>query len=279
MKEYKVDCLIIGGGPAGVSAALQLKKRDVDFILVEKKAIGGLVSLARKITNSPLIYGKTGIEVVNIMRNALKKSGIEPVFDKITNVEKSGEYNAFGEYSYKVKSIIIATGTKPKKLIDENYRNVFYGYDKIITNKEIKNVGVIGQGEIAVDQALSLYDRGFDVNIYFKNTLPNINLELLRELKKSKIKIINNAKFISIEENTNFTTYSYKKSNIVYKINFDALLIAVGRSKQIIQLENTNDTNGIQITDNITKTGMNYISRACYSGINAAENIFKYLGD
>jgi thioredoxin reductase len=277
MKEYKTDCLIIGGGPAGVSAALQLKKRGVDFILVEKKAIGGLVRLARKITNSPLIYGKTGIEVANIMRNALIKSGIEPVFDKITNVEKSGEYNAFGENSYKVKSIIIATGTKPKKLVDNNYRNVFYGYDKIITNKEIKSVGVIGQGEIAVDQALSLHDRGLDVKIYFKNTLSNINFELLRELKKSKIKIINDAEFISIEESTNFTTYSYKKSNIIYKNNFDALLIAVGRIKQMIKLEDM-DTNGIQTTDNITIAGMNYISLACNSGINAAEGIYKYLG-
>lgn len=276
MKKYKTDCLIIGGGPAGVSAALQLKKRGINFILVEKNAIGGLVGLARKITNSPFIYGKTGIEVTNIMKISLKKSGIKPIFDKIINIEKSGEYNAFGENSYKAKSIIVATGTKPKELIDNNYRNVFYEYDKIITDKLIKNVGVIGQGEIAVDQALSLYDRGFDVSIYFKNVLPNINFELLRELKESKIRIINNSKFISIKENTNFTTYSYKISNIVYKSNFDALLIAIGRIKQMIKLEDI-DTNGIQITDNITKTGMNYISWACYSGINAAENIFKHL--
>ena len=113
------DIIIIGGGPAGLSAGLYGTRAGCDVLLLEKIGTGGQLMLTDIIDNYPGFYeGITGFELQENLRRHAEKFGLKILNDNVSGFEKNGdEFTVFSSGdTYKCKSLIIASGAKHKEL-------------------------------------------------------------------------------------------------------------------------------------------------------------------
>ena len=110
--------VIVGAGPAGITAAIYLKRGGIEPILIEKMMPGGKVSLTHKVDNYPGFTSIGGSDLANEFMNQLMANNIEIVFDEVTKITKSEEgflvKTSYNEYQ--VDAVIVATGTIERKL-------------------------------------------------------------------------------------------------------------------------------------------------------------------
>ena len=162
--EQKYHTIIIGAGVAGMTAALYLKRRDKNVLLLEKEAPGGQIIRTSFIENYPGFTKIEGPELAMKMYEQITSLGVETSFQEVVKV-KSLEDEAFEVYTkekcYHCNHIIIAVGRNPKKLQVPN--------EEKLTGKGIswcaicdgplykdKKVAVIGGGRSALEEAIYL---------------------------------------------------------------------------------------------------------------------------
>ena len=165
MNDITHDVIIIGGGPAGLTAAVYTSRDMFNTLLLEKNICGGLAAVTDLIENYPgFPEGINGMELVNKFKEQAEKFGtkivesreikrIEPVEGKI-RVETAGE-------AYSSLAVIIATGTLPKKLDipgEEKYTGRGVSYCATCDGPLYKNkdILVVGGGNAAAEEALYL---------------------------------------------------------------------------------------------------------------------------
>ena len=87
--------IIVGAGPAGITAAIYLKRGGIEPILIEKMMPGGKVSLTHKIDNYPGFTSIGGSDLANQMMNQLMENNIDVVYDEVVDISKK-EGSFFG---------------------------------------------------------------------------------------------------------------------------------------------------------------------------------------
>ncbi len=176
-KETEYDVIIVGAGPAGISATLAAVKNNLRYLTLEQDSLGGTVynfPRAKIVMTSPMelpIYGKVKLretsktDLINLWQSVLKKNQINiREFEKVDSIEKKGE-NYFevksNKGTYTSKGVILAIGRRgsPRKLNvpGEEKEKVSYRLlePELIKNK---NVLVVGGGDAAIESALLLCD-------------------------------------------------------------------------------------------------------------------------
>ncbi len=156
------DVIIIGAGPAGILAAVQLKRYNIESTLFEKSAVGGLLKNANLVENCPgFPDGVSGKHFVSLFEQQLEKAEVKVQFEKVLNLDyKNGLFFiTTDKRSLSSLIIIIASGTKPCKpdfeIPAEADDHIFYEvcHLDMVKNKEI---AIIGAGDAAFDYALNL---------------------------------------------------------------------------------------------------------------------------
>lgn len=114
-----VDCIIIGAGVAGVSAALTLKALKREFLLIGSANLSNKVAGAEKIKNYPGLDGASGAQFVQIMKDQLLHGGISVTEGHVTGIYEGDGcfFVACGQEMYEGKSIILSTGVESVKPI------------------------------------------------------------------------------------------------------------------------------------------------------------------
>jgi thioredoxin reductase (NADPH) len=159
-----LDLLIIGGGPAGLSAAIYASRAKLDTVLLETRLAGGQLRDSYRIENYPGFPSVTGAELSKLFAEQAQKTGADiqnfsRVLDiRLTEEEKTVETK---KIIYKPKAVILATGAMPKKLpvpSEERYagKGVHYCATCDGANYEGSVVGVVGGGNSALEEALLL---------------------------------------------------------------------------------------------------------------------------
>jgi len=166
IKEGKTpfELIIIGGGPAGLTAGIYAKRAGVDVVLIEKALPGGLITTTDLVENYPgFPEGISGMELGQKLEDQAKKCGLDIIFGKAVKLEvKKGHQVVFTEEnSYSTKAVIIATGSEPKKLgISGEDSFIGKGISYCATCDgpfyKDKNVAVIGGGNGALEEAIFL---------------------------------------------------------------------------------------------------------------------------
>ena len=129
-----LDIAIIGGGPSGIAAAVQLKRSGYSPVLFEKNKIGGLIRSAHLVENYPGFFlGINGLALAEKLEQQLKHWQVNVYKQKVIKIDYHDDLfkikTSCSEYLSRI--LLIATGTKPKKLnlsiLDSNIKDkVFY---------------------------------------------------------------------------------------------------------------------------------------------------------
>ena len=163
-QEQEYDVVIIGGGPAGLTAGIYAGRGGLKTVILEKGLPGGQISQTDEVENYPgFPEGITGPELANRMAEQARKFGAEVVMDEVQGLEKNDQgflVRAF-ERNYQARSVIIATGANPRKLGVPG-EDKFYGRGVSTCATcdgffyRDKEVVVVGGGDAAVEEGIFL---------------------------------------------------------------------------------------------------------------------------
>jgi len=164
MPDKIYDVIIIGGGPAGLSAAIYARRAMLETLLIEKGAPGGQILITAKIENYPGgIKGESGAEFAARIAEQAKSFGYEEAFGEVTEIDFASDPKKVqvGDTAYSARAVIIATGSIPATLgipgeWDFTGRGVSYCATCDGPFFRDLDVYVIGGGESAVEEAMHL---------------------------------------------------------------------------------------------------------------------------
>ena len=268
MENY--DIIIIGGGPAGYTAALYASRAGLSTLVIEKMSIGGQMALTDIIDNYPgFDEGVDGITLGMKMQAGAERFGAVTVYDEVIDLElqepEKKVKTAFGEYS--AKALIIAMGAEPKKLGVEGEdalmgRGVHYCAHCDGRFYKDKTVIVVGGGNSAAADALYLSNLAKKVTVIHRR-------DTLRATKIYHEPLITrgNVEFLWNSEITNYLTEGNKligaevKNKLngeKTKINTDAVFVSIGRSPttELLKGKLELDEFGYVIADESTVTSV-----------------------
>lgn len=208
-KEIKnIELMIIGGGPAGLTAAIYSSRAKIDMMLLENKILGGQVRNSYTIENYPGFKKVTGPELADLMQEQAEEAGaIIDEFDSIETVNFSNNEKIIEteDYIYNTKSVIIATGASPKKLpipSEKEFSGKGIHYCAVCDGAmyEGKVIAVVGGGNSALEEAIFLTKFASKVIMirrhdYFNGEKANIN----EVMKNPKIEIMFNEDLVDVK--------------------------------------------------------------------------------
>ena len=118
------DVIILGGGPAGLTAGLYAGRSRLKTLLIEKNQDGGQIALSADVENYPgqLLEGETGVSLAARMAAQCERFGVERKRDDIQKAELSGEVKRLigSGGTYEARTVILATGASPRPIGCEN---------------------------------------------------------------------------------------------------------------------------------------------------------------
>ena len=124
-----LDTIIVGGGMAGMTAALYCLRSNKKVLVIEKETIGGQISMSPKVENYPTIQQISGTELADLTFEQISNLGVQFEIENVEKIEKKD--NTFivttNYNTYKAKSVILATGASPRRLGLKNEEN-FIGH-------------------------------------------------------------------------------------------------------------------------------------------------------
>jgi thioredoxin reductase len=162
---------IIGAGPAGLTAAIQLQRYRVPFVLFEKNRLGGLLWNANMVENYPgFPSGISGPALVKLMQDQLRRMKVTVTRDEVLRIDLStgGLRLRARRATYRARHVIIASGTRardwPIPVSSRLHARVF---SDIVPLLEVRGrqVAIIGAGDAAFDHALNLASKRNSVTI------------------------------------------------------------------------------------------------------------------
>jgi len=298
--EY--DIAVLGGGPAGMTAAIYSSIAGNRTVLFEKALCGGQMREAKMIENYPGFSNISGTELSEQMKEQTLLNGVEIKNHEIIQLRKDKDkilcltnFSAFN-----VKAVIIAAGCIKRKLgleEEEKYIGRGVSYCGLCDGNFLKekNVAVIGSGSSAASEALYLSDICSKVYVILRSEKMKCTHALLNNIRnKENIEIINNSSVIRINGNTSVeSVIVYNKAEKTYStIYVKGIFVSVGTEPSTENFQKTIscDKNGYIITDENMQTSVSgifacgdcttaihQITTAVGSATAAAVNACKYI--
>jgi len=238
MENYPV--VIIGAGPAGLAAAMQLKRQGIDPLVLERKLVGGLLLNANLVENYPgFVGGISGPELVSLFKDQAERLGV--VIENEEVITASFEANYFrivtNKRKFKSQLLIAGSGTKPRKITEdlnsEDWnQSLFYEVYPLIEEKD-KEIVIIGAGDAAFDYALNLSCNN-RVTILNRGSKVTALPLLYDRIKINKaIRYITNTEITGVSKTTSGKlNISIKSTSPERSIECDYLLAAIGREPE-----------------------------------------------
>ncbi len=304
-KKY-YDIVVIGGGPAGLTASIYAARAALKVVLFEKGVLGGQINTTDIIENYPgFPTGVKGPNLGALMSEQAKNMGADIIQNKITQINKSSTDNSFdvvaSDNIINCRSVIIATGAQPKTLgvpgeLDLIGKGV--SYCATCDGALFKDccIAVIGGGDSALTEALYLTRYASEIHIIHRREEFRATKSLVNKVyKNDKIKVHLNmdVKKIGGEDEVEFILMMDKKTKEDIQIKVDGIFIYVGMEPKVPNfLENISknehgfiivdqrlSTNipGIFAAGDVTEKQVRQVSTAIGDGALAAINADEYL--
>lgn len=264
MNNY--DLIIIGGGPAGLTAAVYALRGGLSVLIVEHEASGGQMLKTHKIENYPGFESVAGYELATSMLRQTESLGCEFKYDEVKSVQLNGKIKKI-EFSngdeLETENIIIATGARPKTLNvagekEFTGRGVSYCATCDGNFYKGKKVVVAGGGNTAVYDAVFLSNIAAKVYLVHRRRELRADKVLVESLKlKENVVFLFDSVIERIIGNDKLNSVSVKNvlNNRIKVLSVDGIFIAIGQSPQSELFASVNkDDYGYIITDSDMKT-------------------------
>ncbi len=298
-----IDVLIIGGGPAGITASIYAKRSGKSVLILEKESFGGQIASSPRVENFPTIKSISGLELIDRLLEQATELGVDVDVDEVKHIEKVNDHFVITtEYSsLEAKSVIIATGCSPRTLSATNmdiYKDSYVSYCAICDGSfyENKEVALIGDGNTALQYALylsnictkvyicTLFDKFFGEEVLVNSLL-----------KKTNVEIIHNVSLDSLEGDDELKSLIFKQNrdNSNIEIDVKGLFIAIGQVPHNEVFSNLVDldsqgyiianescltkTEGLFVAGDCRSKKLRQLSTACGDAAVAATEAVKYL--
>ena len=297
-----LDTIIVGGGMAGMTAALYCLRNNKKVLIIEKETIGGQISMSPKVENYPTIQQISGTELADLTFEQITNLGVQFEIETVEKIEKENNiFTVTTNYNtYKSRSVILATGASPRKLGlkgEEHFIGHGIYYCAICDGPFFagKDVTVVGDANSAMQYALMLagYCKSVTMITLFDKFFGEQNL--INAIRNTKnITVIHNSKSISLDGDENLSSITFEKpdgSTFIHETN--AVFVAIGQvpdNKFVKDLVDI-DRIGYIISDEkcMTKTAGLFVAGDCRTkeirqvatavgdGAISATNVCKYL--
>ena len=304
MSNKIFDCIILGGGPAGLSSALYCARGNLDCAIIDISSIGGTPVNYCEIENYLGFDKIKGFELCEKFENHINNFNITKLeYEEITKVDLKSNIKTITtkNSTYKAKTVIIATGAKPKKLnIKGEVENIGKGvsYCAVCDGAFYKDkvVMVVGGGNSALEEALYLTTFAKKVYIMHRRDefradkiiqkrvqenkkieliLNSIPLEIMADKTVNSVKILNNQtnkeKIIKIDGIFPYIGIEPNIELFLHQVNFDKF--------GFIITDNTMKTNleGVYAIGDVRNTPLRQVITAVSDGAVAGVEVSKYL--
>lgn len=265
--EAIYDTVIIGGGPAGYTAALYASRAGLDTLVIEKMSAGGQMALTGDIDNYPgFPDGVDGFTLGANMQAAAERFGAKTEYGEVLSLELSEKVKKIitASKTFLAKTVIIATGAEPRELGIEREkelvgRGVHYCAHCDGRFYKGKTVAVIGGGNSAVSDALYLSRLAKKVYLVHRRDTLRATKIYLDPLKKAEnIEFLFDSTLVDIVAEPRVKQAKIKnlKSGEENYIDCDGIFISIGRSPTTALLNGAIplDAQGYIIADESTRT-------------------------
>ena len=286
------DIIIIGAGPAGLTAAIYGARANKKVLVLEALSYGGAIINTPNIENYPVEENISGFDFATKLYNQVINLGVEVKFEKVLKINNNEvETN---KSKYNTKTIIIATGLNNRKLLLPNEDELIgKGISYCATCDGAffkgKDVAVVGGGNTALEDALYLSDICNKVYlIHRRNEFRADSITVNKILEKDNIEILYDSVVTKIDGNNHLENIEINNNK---ELNIDGLFIAIGKIPTIdfIDIEKTEEgyiksdelchTNieNVFVAGDIRNKSLRQLVTATNDGAIAATEAIKYI--
>ena len=232
------DIIIIGAGPAGLTAAIYARRASKNVLVLEAKSYGGQIINTLDIENYPVEAHISGFDFATKLYNQTKELGAEIKFEKVVDIKDKGQVKEVitTKNTYTSKAVIIATGSENRKLgIEKEAELIGKGISYCATCDGAffrkKNVAVVGGGNTDLEDALYLSDLVNKVYLIHRRDEFRGEESTVRRLKeKENIEFVYNSNVTKLNANERLESIEVtNKDGSNRTIEVDGLFVAVGR--------------------------------------------------
>ena len=234
------DIIIIGAGPAGLTAALYARRAEKNVLVLEKNTFGGQITHSPRVENYPGFLKMSGTEFADKLVEQVLTQGAEIELDNATSIEgQPGNYIVKGESGeYNGKSVIIATGSKHRQLGIER-ENDFVGegisYCAVCDGAFYRDkvVAVVGGGNTALQEAVMLSDICKKVYVVQNLEFLTGEIKLQKDIaEKENVEIILSSVVKEILGDTEFKGIKITENDEDKYLFVDCVFVAIGQKPE-----------------------------------------------
>ena len=235
------DVAVIGGGPAGLTAAVYARRAGKSVLVIEKAAFGGQITWSPKVENFPGVISASGNEIGDMLLSQAMEQGAEVELEEIVGAEQSEDgfrLKAESGAAFEARSVIIATGARPRMTGlagEEELIGAGVCFCAVCDGAfyKGKTVAVCGGGNSALQDALLLSEKCEKVFLIHRRDAFRAEAKLVDALREK-----NNVEFILSAELTEFcgsgelSGVKYRRGGAEYELKLDGLFVAIGHMPQ-----------------------------------------------
>ena len=247
------DIIIIGAGPAGLTAAIYARRAAKSVLVLEAKGYGGQIINTPHIENYPVAAHISGFDFATKVYEQAKALGAEFKFEKALEIRDDGEIKTVvtPKNEYEAKAVIIATGSENRKLgVEGEDRLIGRGISYCATCDGAffrkKNVAVVGGGNTALEDALYMADIADKVYLIHRRDSfrgEEATAEKLRQRENVELVLNSQVTKLNAEKRLQSVEVTDKQGN-TRTLEVSGLFVAVGRIPENKSFENLIELDG-----------------------------------
>ncbi|MBQ6465920.1 MAG: FAD-dependent oxidoreductase [Oscillospiraceae bacterium] len=231
------DVIIIGGGPAGLTAATYLRRAEKSALVVEKNAFGGQITWSPRVENFPGFVSISGTELGDKLLEQAMEQGAEVELEEVSGVEKLEDgfrVNCLSGASFDGRAVILATGAKPRLLGVENEENLVgsgVSFCAVCDGAfyKGKRVAVCGGGNSALQDAVLLSESCEHVTVIHRRDSFRGEAKLVETLRgKDNVSFLLGASVKALLGKDELTGIVVEHDGLREELALDGLFVAVG---------------------------------------------------
>ena len=271
-----VDIIVIGGGPAGLTAAVYARRAGKSVLVLEKDALGGQITWSPKVENYPAVPAVSGMDLGNRMAEQAMDMGAEVEIDEVLRIEDFGShkrvYGSFGT-EYDARAVILAAGAKPRKLglkREDELVGSGVGYCAVCDGAFFKGqaVAVNGGGNSALQDAVLLSDLCSRVYLVHRRDSFRGEEALVNLLRgKENVEFVLNAVITELKGDSELSGITVEQDGLQREIPVSGLFVAIGHEPDLAAFADflDRDAQGYAASDEgcLTKTEGFFVAGDC----------------